>query len=78
MSFKAPQMIILDEPTNHLDMDSRQSLIHAINEYEGAVILISHDSYLVEACADRIMVIKNQRKKYLVPKKITFVTKSVM
>ena len=59
MSFKAPQMIILDEPTNHLDMDSRQSLIHAINEYEGAVILISHDSYLVEACADRIMVIEN-------------------
>lgn len=57
MSFHAPQMIILDEPTNHLDMDSRQSLIHAINEYEGAVILISHDSYLVEACADRIMVV---------------------
>lgn len=59
MSFKAPQMIILDEPTNHLDMDSRQSLIHAINEYEGAVIIISHDSYLVEACADKIMVVEN-------------------
>ncbi len=59
MSFKAPQMIILDEPTNHLDMDSRQSLIHAINEYEGAVILISHDSYLVEACADKIMIVDN-------------------
>lgn len=59
MSFHAPQMIILDEPTNHLDMDSRQSLIHAINDYEGAVILISHDSYLVEACADRIMVVEN-------------------
>ncbi len=59
MSFDAPQMIILDEPTNHLDMDSRQSLIHAINDYEGAVILISHDSYLVEACADKIMVVEN-------------------
>ncbi|HPF46947.1 MAG: ABC-F family ATP-binding cassette domain-containing protein [Alphaproteobacteria bacterium] len=59
MSFNAPQMIILDEPTNHLDMDSRQSLIHAINDYEGAVIIISHDSYLVEACADRIMVVEN-------------------
>jgi ATP-binding cassette, subfamily F, member 3 len=59
MSFKAPQMIILDEPTNHLDMDSRQALIHAINEYEGAVILISHDSYLVEACADKLMVVEN-------------------
>ena len=59
MSFHAPQMIILDEPTNHLDMDSRQSLIHAINDYEGAVILISHDSYLVEACADKIMVVEN-------------------
>jgi ATP-binding cassette subfamily F protein 3 len=59
MSFHAPQLIILDEPTNHLDMDSRQSLIHAINDYEGAVILISHDSYLVEACADKIMVVEN-------------------
>ena len=59
MSFEAPQMIILDEPTNHLDMDSRQSLIHAINEYEGAVIIISHDSYLVEACADKIMVVNH-------------------
>ncbi|MBT5187705.1 MAG: ABC-F family ATP-binding cassette domain-containing protein, partial [Kordiimonadaceae bacterium] len=59
MSFHAPQMIILDEPTNHLDMDSRQSLIHAINEYEGAVIIISHDSYLVEACADKIMVVNH-------------------
>ena len=59
MSFHAPQMIILDEPTNHLDMNSRQSLIHAINEYEGAVIIISHDSYLVEACADKIMVVEN-------------------
>ncbi len=59
MSFNAPQMIILDEPTNHLDMDSRQSLIHAINEYEGAVIIISHDSYLVEACADKIMVVND-------------------
>lgn len=59
MSFHAPQLIILDEPTNHLDMDSRQSLIHAINDYEGAVILISHDSYLVEACADKIMIVEN-------------------
>ncbi len=63
MSFHAPQMIILDEPTNHLDMDSRQSLIHAINDYEGAVILISHDSYLVEACADKIMVVVNSTVK---------------
>ncbi|MBT5073373.1 MAG: ABC-F family ATP-binding cassette domain-containing protein, partial [Kordiimonadaceae bacterium] len=63
MSFHAPQMIILDEPTNHLDMDSRQSLIHAINEYEGAVIIISHDSYLVEACADKIMVVENSTVK---------------
>jgi len=81
MSFNAPQMIILDEPTNHLDMDSRQSLIHAINEYEGAVILISHDSYLVEACADRIMVVDkgtisnfdgdlNDYKKLVLTKKV--------
>jgi len=56
-TFAGPNLMILDEPTNHLDIDSREALVQAINEYEGAVILISHDRHLVEATADRLMVV---------------------
>jgi ATP-binding cassette subfamily F protein 3 len=57
-AFAAPQLIILDEPTNHLDIDSRGALIEAINDYPGAVILVSHDRYLLEACADRLWLVQ--------------------
>ncbi len=52
-----PHLVILDEPTNHLDIDSRAALIEAINEHPGAVILVSHDRYLIEACADRLWLV---------------------
>jgi ATP-binding cassette subfamily F protein 3 len=53
-TFDAPHLVVLDEPTNHLDIDSRAALIEAINDYPGAVVLVSHDRYLLEACADRL------------------------
>ncbi|HEY4986510.1 MAG TPA: ABC-F family ATP-binding cassette domain-containing protein [Bradyrhizobium sp.] len=56
-TFFGPNMIILDEPTNHLDIDSRAALAEAINEFPGAVIMVSHDRYLIEACADRLWVV---------------------
>lgn len=55
----APQLMILDEPTNHLDVDSREALIRALTEYQGAVIVISHDPHFVGACADRLMLVKD-------------------
>jgi ATP-binding cassette subfamily F protein 3 len=58
-SFDRPHLLILDEPTNHLDVDAREALIHAVNAYEGAVILISHDRHLLEACADRLWLVKD-------------------
>jgi ATP-binding cassette subfamily F protein 3 len=58
-SFNAPHLLILDEPTNHLDIDSRAALIEAINDFPGAVILVSHDRYLLEACADRLWLVQN-------------------
>src|SRR5262245_3938278 len=58
-TFHGPHLLILDEPTNHLDVDAREALVRALNDYEGAVILISHDRHLIEACADRLWIVRD-------------------
>jgi ATP-binding cassette subfamily F protein 3 len=58
-AFHGPHILILDEPTNHLDIDSREALIRALMEYNGTVILISHDRHLIEATADRLWLVRD-------------------
>jgi ATP-binding cassette, subfamily F, member 3 len=55
-AFHGPHLLVLDEPTNHLDVDAREALVHALNEFAGAVVLISHDRHLIETCADRLWI----------------------
>jgi ATP-binding cassette subfamily F protein 3 len=55
----APHLLILDEPTNHLDVDSREALVQALNGYEGAVIIVSHDRHMIELTADRLVLVDN-------------------
>ena len=54
-----PNLLILDEPTNHLDIDARGELLSALNDYEGAVVLVSHDRRLIESTADRLYLVAN-------------------
>ena len=61
MTVTKPHILLLDEPTNHLDMDSRQALAEAINAFEGAVVLISHDPHVIELTVDRFWLVENGR-----------------
>jgi len=57
----APHLLILDEPTNHLDVDTREALVQALNDYEGAVVVVSHDRHMIEASADRLVLVDSGR-----------------
>jgi ATP-binding cassette subfamily F protein 3 len=58
---EAPHMLILDEPTNHLDVDAREALVQALNAYEGAVVVVSHDRHMIELTADRLVLVDGGR-----------------
>jgi ATP-binding cassette, subfamily F, member 3 len=61
MTREAPHVLLLDEPTNHLDVDAREALVQALNEYEGAVVLVSHDPHLIGLSADRLWLVAEGR-----------------
>lgn len=63
ITFGGKGMLILDEPTNHLDIDSRDALVAALNDYEGAVLVISHDRHLIEATVDQIWIAEDETVK---------------
>ncbi|MGB3318159.1 MAG: ABC-F family ATP-binding cassette domain-containing protein [Sphingopyxis granuli] len=54
---EAPHLLILDEPTNHLDVDAREALVQALNGYDGAVLIVSHDRHMLELSADRLVLV---------------------
>ncbi len=59
MSLDAPHVLLLDEPTNHLDVDAREALVQALNAYEGAVVLVSHDAHLLELSCDNLWLVED-------------------
>jgi ATP-binding cassette subfamily F protein 3 len=61
MTRDAPNILLLDEPTNHLDIESREALIQALNDYEGAVILVTHDPHLIELVSDRLWLVGDHK-----------------
>ncbi len=61
MTSEKPHILLLDEPTNHLDVESRQALIQAVNAFEGAVIIVSHDPHIIELTADRFWLVEGGR-----------------
>jgi ATP-binding cassette subfamily F protein 3 len=60
-AFLRPNLLLLDEPTNHLDLEMRQALAVALQDYEGAVVLVSHDRHLLRTVADEFIVVHRGR-----------------
>ena len=56
---RRPNLLLLDEPTNHLDLEMRHALTVALSEYEGAVVLVSHDRHLLRSAVDRFLLVAN-------------------
>lgn len=59
--YQQPNLLLLDEPTNHLDLEMRQALAVALQDYEGAVVLVSHDRHLLKVNSDKLILVANGR-----------------
>ncbi len=63
VTWPKPHILLLDEPTNHLDFDAINALIVALNNFEGGIVVVSHDQYFLSSVCDRMYVVKNKKVK---------------
>ncbi len=59
--YQRPNLLLLDEPTNHLDIEMRQALVEALQEFQGAMLIVSHDRFLLRATCDRLWLVDDRR-----------------
>lgn len=59
--WQKPNLLLLDEPTNHLDLEMREALTLALQNYEGAMVVVSHDRHLLRSCTDSLMLVASQK-----------------
>jgi ATP-binding cassette subfamily F protein 3 len=59
--YQRPNLLLLDEPTNHLDLDMREGLTEALNDFPGALVLVSHDRALIRACCETLLLVGGGR-----------------
>jgi ATP-binding cassette, subfamily F, member 3 len=61
--YERPNLLLLDEPTNHLDIEMRQALTLALQDYEGALVVVAHDRHILRACCDELWLVADHRVK---------------
>ncbi len=59
--WQRPNLLLLDEPTNHLDLEMREALAEALQGFEGCLVLVSHDRYLIDSCTDELILVDGGR-----------------
>ena len=59
--YQRPNLLLLDEPTNHLDLDMREAIVMALQEFEGAIVIVSHDRHLLSSCTDEFYLVAHGR-----------------
>src|SRR5205807_10385253 len=59
--WQRPNLLLLDEPTNHLDLETREALTVALAQFEGTLVLVSHDRHLLRASSDQLVIVREGR-----------------